>query len=53
LPIVTNTATTTVAVLGSTDFDFPEHFSLCPNPAAYLVKVISDKGSSAARFIKQ
>ena len=33
-PIVTNTATTTIAELGTSDFEFADHFTLYPNPVA-------------------
>lgn len=98
-PIVTNTATTTVAnALSIQDVDFDNHFSLSPNPAqnvlnihakenfkilsvriynmvgqlilvtsnpdqaidvsgmktgAYFIKIISDKGTTSGKFVKQ
>jgi hypothetical protein len=99
-PIVTNTATTTIAVLAKQDFDFENYFRIYPNPANnvlnieskkqievssiniyntlgqlvlvvpnakdikavdvsalksgnYFVKILSDKGSSNMKFIKQ
>lgn len=97
-PIVTNTATTTIQALGSTDFEFNDYFTLSPVPTKdvlhfetnqsitvssisiyntlgqlilvetspnnlidvsnlktgnYFIKVISDKGSSVGKFIKQ
>ena len=99
-PIVTNTATTTVALLAVHDFAFEDYFRIYPNPAKsilnisvkqsidissisiynvlgqlvlvipnaqqiaaidvsnlktgnYFIKIISDKGSSNAKFIKE
>ncbi|MBS1535100.1 MAG: leucine-rich repeat domain-containing protein [Bacteroidetes bacterium] len=98
-PIVTNTATTTVAnALSTQDVDFDSHFSLSPNPAqnvlnihskenfkilcvriynmvgqlilvnsnpdqaidvsslktgTYSIKIISDKGTTSSKFVKQ
>jgi len=99
-PIVTNTATTTVALLAKSDFAFGNYFKIYPNPAndllnietkkqiemrsvsiyntlgqlmlvipnaqntklvdvsnlksgTYFIKIVSDKGSSNAKFIKK
>jgi hypothetical protein len=99
-PIVTNTATTAIQLLGNPDFEFSKYFTLYPNPAKnalnilskngvevkslsvynmlgqliqvttnaqnrssidvsglktgnYFLKIISDKGYSSARFIKE
>ena len=97
-PIVTNTATTTIQALGTTDFDFSTYFALAPNPAKdvlnmqtkndvvissasiyntigqlvlvvtepnssidvstlktgnYFIKVISNKGNSVSKFLKE
>ncbi len=38
-PIVTNTATTTVAALGNQDFDFGSVFTLSPVPAKGVVNI--------------
>ncbi len=97
-PIVTNTATTTIQALGTSDFEFNDYFTLSPVPTkdvlhfatnqsiavssisiynslgqlvqvntkpgntvdvsnlksgTYFIKVISDKGSSVGKFVKQ
>jgi hypothetical protein len=99
-PVVTNTATTTIAVLAKQDFNFENYFKIYPNPANnvlnieskkqievtsvsiyntlgqlvlvvpnakdiktvdvsalksgnYFIKILSDKGSSNIKFIKQ
>jgi hypothetical protein len=38
-PIVTNTATTTIAVLGTPDFEFSTYFSLYPNPTSDILNI--------------
>jgi Leucine-rich repeat (LRR) protein len=38
-PIVTNTANTTVAVLGTQDFEFSTYFSLYPNPTVDILNI--------------
>lgn len=38
-PIVTDPATTIVAVLGTTDFEFSAYFSLYPNPASNMLNI--------------
>jgi uncharacterized repeat protein (TIGR01451 family) len=38
-PIITNTATTAIQVLGTDDFDFSNHFTLYPNPANDIVNI--------------
>ncbi len=40
-PIVTNTAVTTVAVLGKQDFAFESYFRIYPNPASDVLKIES------------
>jgi Secretion system C-terminal sorting domain len=40
-PIVTNTATTTIAVLAKQDFEFSNYFSLYPNPVESVLNVSS------------
>jgi type IX secretion system substrate protein len=40
-PIITNTATTAIQVLGTDDFDFNNHFTLYPNPANDIVNIKS------------
>jgi hypothetical protein len=97
-PIVTNTATTTIQLLGTPDFEFGDYFTLAPNPAKdflaihsssyvaissvniyntfgqlvlvasessnqidvsglktgnYFIKIISDKGTSSSKFLKE
>lgn len=42
-PIVTNTATTTLAVMATGDFDFSDRFVLTPNPASDRI-IIDRKG---------
>ncbi|MDI1255787.1 MAG: T9SS type A sorting domain-containing protein [Flavobacterium sp.] len=39
VPIVTNTATTTLAVLGTDDFIFDNYFTLYPNPAKEILNI--------------
>lgn len=36
-PIVTNTATTTFALLGKQDFNFDHYFAISPNPATHVL----------------
>lgn len=38
-PIVTNTASTTIQLLGTPDFDFADHFTLYPNPAKNTLNI--------------
>jgi hypothetical protein len=38
-PIVTNTATTTIAVLATQDFEFSNYFSLYPNPVKDILNI--------------
>jgi len=38
-PIVTNTATTTIAALATTDFAFEKYFSIYPNPATDFLMI--------------
>lgn len=38
-PIVTDPATTTIAILGTPDFEFSTYFSLYPNPASTLLNI--------------
>ncbi len=38
-PIVTNTATTTIAVLGVQDFEFSNYFNLYPNPVSTVLNI--------------
>ena len=97
-PIITNTATTTIATLGTQDFEFDNVYSLSPVPTknmltittkqnaimssvsiyntlgqlmqvstnptetidvsglktgSYFIKIVSDKGTSSAKFIKE
>jgi type IX secretion system substrate protein len=40
-PIITNTATTAIQVLGTDDFDFNNHFTLYPNPATDILNIKS------------
>jgi len=47
-PIVTNTVSTAVEVLGKPDFDFAEKFTLYPNPAHELITLHSETGLSAS-----
>ena len=42
-PIVTNTATTTIAVLNKQDFEFSKYFSLYPNPTASILNLDLEK----------
>jgi hypothetical protein len=42
-PIVTNTATTTIAVLAKQDFDFENYFRIYPNPAKDVLHIESKK----------
>lgn len=42
-PIVTNTATTTVALLAKTDFAFENYFSVYPNPANSILNIETKK----------
>jgi len=44
-PIVTNTETTTLAVLETKDFEFSDYFSLYPNPANQILNIESKKGN--------
>ncbi|WP_298222591.1 T9SS type A sorting domain-containing protein [Flavobacterium sp.] len=39
LPIITNTATTTVALLANQDFDFEQYFRIYPNPAKDVLNI--------------
>ncbi|AWA30403.1 T9SS C-terminal target domain-containing protein [Flavobacterium magnum] len=38
-PVVTNTATTAIQVLGTSDFPFNEAFSIYPNPASEILNI--------------
>ncbi|MEW5675221.1 T9SS type A sorting domain-containing protein [Flavobacterium enshiense] len=38
-PIVTNTATTTIAALSTQDFEFGQYFSLYPNPVSNVLNI--------------
>ncbi len=38
-PVVTNTATTMVQLLGTPDFDFSDHFTLSPNPTKNILDI--------------
>jgi hypothetical protein len=38
-PIVTNTATTTLSLLQTKDFEFPDYISIYPNPADDVLKI--------------
>lgn len=40
-PIITNTYTTTIAALNTTDFDFGAHFTLYPNPVKEVLNIQS------------
>jgi len=40
-PIVTNTATTTIAALSTQDFEFKNYFSLYPNPVSNILNITS------------
>ncbi|MES2811837.1 MAG: T9SS type A sorting domain-containing protein [Bacteroidota bacterium] len=40
-PIVTNTATTTIAALSTMDFEFNSYFSLYPNPVSNILNITS------------
>ncbi|GEP52574.1 hypothetical protein FNO01nite_32460 [Flavobacterium noncentrifugens] len=42
-PIVTNTATTTIAALAVSDFKFDDYFTLFPNPAGDVLNIQSKK----------
>jgi len=42
-PIITNTETTTLAVLETKDFEFSDYFSLYPNPANQILNIESKK----------
>lgn len=44
LPIVTNMATTSVALLGRPDFDFGDYFKLYPNPTKGLINFETKEG---------
>ena len=43
-PIITNTETTTIAVLETKDFEFSDYFTLHPNPAKTDLNIESKKG---------
>lgn len=43
-PIVTNLATTSIALLGSPDFNFGDYFKLYPNPAKSLINIETKEG---------
>jgi len=45
-PIFTNTATTTLQVLGASDFDFDRYFTIWPNPASNILHI---KGNPEVR----
>jgi len=49
-PIITNTATTTIYVLGKDDFEFGNYFTLYPNPTKDLLH-INSKGNIEATSI--
>jgi hypothetical protein len=38
-PIITNTATTAIQLLGTPDFEFSDYFTLYPNPAKDVLKI--------------
>lgn len=40
-PVITNTATTTIALLGVKDFEFSDYFSIYPNPANDVLNIES------------
>lgn len=42
-PIVTNTATTTIAALSRQDFEFNNYFSLYPNPVSDVLNITSNE----------
>ncbi|MGV9003717.1 DUF7619 domain-containing protein [Flavobacterium sp.] len=50
-PIVTNTASTTVAILGMQDFNFESYFTLYPTPAKEVLN-INKKGSIGVTSIE-
>ncbi|MES2543408.1 MAG: T9SS type A sorting domain-containing protein [Bacteroidota bacterium] len=43
-PIVTNTASTTVQTLGTSDFEFAKYFTVYPNPASGILNLASKNG---------
>ena len=45
-PIITNTVTTTVAILGNQDFDFSKYFTVYPNPATDKITITANKQST-------
>jgi len=45
-PIITNTATTTIAALSTTDFEFGTHFTLYPNPVKDVLNFQSKDNTS-------
>jgi hypothetical protein len=50
-PIITNTYTTTIAALSTTDFDFGTHFTLYPNPVKEILNFQS-KDNTAINSIE-
>jgi hypothetical protein len=44
-PIVTNTATTTIQLLGTPDFEFSDAFTLYPNPVRNVLNIQSKNGA--------
>jgi hypothetical protein len=42
-PIITNTATTTVALLANVDFAFEDYFKIYPNPANDILNIETKK----------
>ena len=45
-PVVTNTATTAIQLLGTPDLDFSEHFTLYPNPATSTLNIKTKDATS-------
>jgi len=43
-PVVTNTATTTIQLLGTPDFDFSDHFTVYPNPVKNVLNIFAKDG---------
>jgi hypothetical protein len=46
LPIITNTSTTTIQLLGTPDFDFGDAFSLYPNPVKNVLSIEARTGTT-------
>ncbi len=45
LPIITNTATTSIELLGNPDFSFGDHFSIYPVPAQDVLNIMANGAS--------